>query len=130
MKVLLASATFGKASSAPIESLTERGFEVVRNPYGRRMTAPEVKETAEGCAGIVSGLEPLSRDVLTALPALRCISRVGSGLDNVDTEAAAELGIVVRTTPEAPVRAVAPGQAAVFDAGDVVLGGGWLAADA
>jgi tRNA-specific 2-thiouridylase len=25
-----------------------------------------------------------------------------------------------------PVGSVAPGQAAVFDAGDVVLGGGWL----
>ena len=29
---------------------------------------------------------------------------------------------------DAPVRAVAPGQAAVFDVGDAVLGGGWLAA--
>jgi tRNA-specific 2-thiouridylase len=29
---------------------------------------------------------------------------------------------------DAPVTAVAPGQAAVFDAGDVVLGGGWLGA--
>jgi len=28
---------------------------------------------------------------------------------------------------DAPVAAVAPGQAAVFDAGDVVLGGGWIA---
>jgi tRNA-specific 2-thiouridylase len=33
----------------------------------------------------------------------------------------------VRVHFDAPVRAVAPGQAAVFDAGDVVLGGGWLA---
>ena len=27
-----------------------------------------------------------------------------------------------------PVAAVAPGQAAVFDRGEVVLGGGWIAA--
>jgi tRNA-specific 2-thiouridylase len=32
----------------------------------------------------------------------------------------------VRIDFDAPVRAVAPGQAAVFYAGDVVLGGGWL----
>jgi tRNA-specific 2-thiouridylase len=36
----------------------------------------------------------------------------------------------VRVHFDQPVRAVSPGQAAVFDAGDVVLGGGWLAADA
>lgn len=34
----------------------------------------------------------------------------------------------VRVHFDAPVRAVAPGQAAVFDLGDAVLGGGWLAA--
>jgi tRNA-specific 2-thiouridylase len=28
---------------------------------------------------------------------------------------------------DAPVVAVSPGQAAVFDSGDVVLGGGWIA---
>jgi tRNA-specific 2-thiouridylase len=35
-------------------------------------------------------------------------------------------GVVVHF--DAPVRAVTPGQAAVFDVGDAVLGGGWLAA--
>ena len=32
-----------------------------------------------------------------------------------------------RVVFDAPVRAVAPGQAAVFYDGDVVLGGGWIA---
>ena len=36
-----------------------------------------------------------------------------------------DAGALVRF--DAPVVAVAPGQAAVFDAGDVVLGGGWIA---
>ena len=48
--------------------------------------------------------------------------------------AAATLGLLrdarVRVHFEEPVRAVCPGQAAVFDQGDVVLGGGWLAAEA
>jgi tRNA-specific 2-thiouridylase len=34
-----------------------------------------------------------------------------------------------RITFEAPQRAVAPGQAAVFYDGDLVLGGGWIARD-
>lgn len=107
MKVLIASASFGRLSEAPIQSLAERGYEVIRNPFARRMTESEIIETAAGCSGILSGLEPLSRDVLRSLPGLRCISRCGSGVDNVDTEAAKELGIIVRTTPTAPVRAVA-----------------------
>jgi D-3-phosphoglycerate dehydrogenase len=71
------------------------------------MTAQEVIEVAEGCAGIISGLEPLNRDVIHALTSLRCISRLGSGLDNVDLTAAQEHGVTVKNTPMAPVRAVA-----------------------
>ena len=37
-------------------------------------------------------------------------------------------GGTARVVFDDPVRAVAPGQAAVFYAGDVVLGGGWIAA--
>ncbi len=107
MKVLIASASFGKLSELPLKRLSSRGFEVMRTPYHRRMTASEVAEVARGCCGIVSGLEPLTREVLTALPELRCISRVGSGLDNVDLDAARELGIRVAATPTAPVTAVA-----------------------
>jgi D-3-phosphoglycerate dehydrogenase len=45
--------------------------------------------------------------VLVRAPRLKVISRCGTGLDNVDLEAAAELGIQVRNTPDAHVDAVA-----------------------
>ena len=37
------------------------------------------------------------------------------------------MALCARVIFDAPVRAVAPGQAAVFYQGDVVLGGGWIA---
>jgi D-3-phosphoglycerate dehydrogenase len=87
--------------------LSGAGFEVIINPHGRRLTAEEVIGLAKGCIGIIAGLEPLDRDVLDQLPGLRCISRVGVGVDNIDLESAAEKGVEVRITPNGPTQAVA-----------------------
>ncbi|MYR47707.1 hydroxyacid dehydrogenase [Streptomyces sp. SID4928] len=64
-------------------------------------------ELAADCTGIIAGNEPLTAEVLRALPRLRCISRCGTGTDNIDLDAARALGISVRRTPDAPVTAVA-----------------------
>jgi D-3-phosphoglycerate dehydrogenase len=106
-KVLISPSSFGQCGTEPIDLLTKAGFEPIINPYGRRLTAEEVVGLAHECIGIVAGLEPLDRDVLDQLPALRCISRVGVGLDNVDLQTAAAKGIEVRNTPDGPTQAVA-----------------------
>jgi tRNA-specific 2-thiouridylase len=64
-----------------------------------------------------------------APPAAGTRARVRVRYSHEGADAALEPGSdgSVRVHFDAPVRAVAPGQAAVFDAGDVVLGGGWLA---
>ena len=59
------------------------------------------------CAGLIAGTEPIDRDVFCAAPQLKVVSRIGVGLDNVDLAAADEFGVVVRTTPDAPIQAVA-----------------------
>lgn len=84
-------------------------FEVIMNPFGRRLSESEVAEllALHRPIGMVAGVEPLSRAVLSAADGLKVISRCGTGLDNVDLEAARELGIVVRNTPLAPVASVA-----------------------
>lgn len=106
-KVLLSPSSFGKISTVPIDILTQAGYEVVNNPFGRKLTEKEVIELANGCVGIVAGVELLSRYVMDALPNLKCISRVGVGMDNVDLEYANEKGIIVVNTPDGPTRAVA-----------------------
>ena len=81
----------------------------IKNPYHRMLTEAEVLELIEQYQpiGICAGVEPLTRNVLAQAKSLKVISRLGAGLDSVDLQAAADLGIKVFNTPDAPVVAVA-----------------------
>lgn len=107
MKVLVSPTAFGQCGNEPLDLLDEAEIEAVMNPYHRRLSAQEVVELASGCQGIIAGVEPLDAYVLERLPHLRCISRVGVGLQNVDLQAAAACGVAVRNTPDGPTAAVA-----------------------
>jgi D-3-phosphoglycerate dehydrogenase len=96
----------GEVSPLPFEILKENGYEVINNPYGRKLTEDEVIALAGDCIGIVAGVEPLTPKVMDALPKLKCISRVGVGMDNVDLEYAKQKGIIVVNTPDGPTRGV------------------------
>lgn len=106
-KVLTSPSSFGQISEEPFEILKQNGFEVINNPFGRRMTAKEVMEVAPDVVGIVAGVEPLNKEVMDTLTNLKCISRVGVGMDSVNLEYAETKGIIVVNTPNGPTRAVA-----------------------
>lgn len=106
-KVLLSPSSFGQVGDEPIYLLKRNGFEIIYNPYGRKLTEEEVITLAEDCIGIVAGVEPLNSKVMDALPNLKCISRVGVGMDNVDLDYAKHKGITVVNTPDGPTRSVA-----------------------
>jgi D-3-phosphoglycerate dehydrogenase len=77
------------------------------NPYGRKLTEGEVLELLADCDGVIAGTEPLTARVLCAAKRLKVISRCGAGLDNVDLQAALDLGILVTRTADVPAQAVA-----------------------
>ena len=77
------------------------------NPNKRRLTSDEVVSLGSDCIGIIAGLEKLDADTLSRFANLRVVSRLGSGVDNVDLEAAKQYGIHVRSTPYGPTRAAA-----------------------
>ena len=106
-KVLLSPSSFGQCGLEPINILKQQGFEIVYNPYGRKLSEKEVIELAKDCIGIVAGVEPLTKRVMDALSRLKCISRVGVGMDSVDLEYAKQKGVVVVNTPNGPTRGVA-----------------------
>jgi D-3-phosphoglycerate dehydrogenase len=105
--VLVGPSSFAESDPAARLALLDAGFDVIDNPYRRRLTRDELLALlTPDVVGLVAGLEPLDRAVLEQ-SALRVVSRCGSGLSNVDVAAARELGIAVRSTPDAPVDAVA-----------------------
>lgn len=106
-KILICTSRFAESDNKPLKLLESQNFDVIQNPYKRTLTEDEVIHLANACSGIISGSEPLNKRVLEALPELRCISRVGVGLDNIDLTIAEKQGIRVKNTPDAPTRAVA-----------------------
>ena len=86
-----------------------RTLNIIKNPYKRKLTETEVDAMIQEYKpiGIIAGVEPLTRKVLERAEGLKIISRYGVGLDSVDLKAAAEFGIQVFNTPDAPTVAVA-----------------------
>ena len=106
-KILTSPSSIGQISPEPFDLLKSNGYEIINNPYGRKLTESEVISLASDCIGIVAGVEPLNSKVIDALPNLRCISRVGVGMDSVDISYAESKDIKVLNTPNGPTRAVA-----------------------
>jgi D-3-phosphoglycerate dehydrogenase len=111
MKTILATtSSFAKGAPQRLETMKGHGFEVVLNPYGRKLEEKELLDLLEKHQplGLLAGTEAITRQVLQAAKDyLRVISRVGAGWDNVDHQAAAELGIRVYRTPGVLTQAVA-----------------------
>jgi len=103
MKVIITTSSFGEDG---IQTLEKSGFEVINNPYGRKITQTELTSLLESVHGVIAGLEQYDYDILSNSE-LKVISRCGSGLSNIDLEAAKELGIAVYNTPEGPTQSVA-----------------------
>ena len=107
MKIFISTTSFAEYDKKPLELLRSAGFEVILNPYKRKLKPEEIVALASDCDGIIAGVEQITEEVLRSLPKLKAISRCGVGLDNVDLEAAEKRGILISNTPNAPSQAVA-----------------------
>ena len=105
-KVLIGPSTFAAIDREPLDKLLAAGFEVIGNPFGRKIAKKELISLLPGVNGLIAGLETLDREVME-LSDLKVISRCGSGMSNVDQEAAKDLGIKVYNTPDGPTNSVA-----------------------
>ena len=107
IRVFISTSSFAKYDASPLDLLKDAGLAVQLNPHGRKLTPDECLNLYKDIEGLIAGTEALTAEVLKSAGNLRVISRCGAGGDNVDQEAARELGLKVFTTPDAPTQAVA-----------------------
>jgi glyoxylate reductase len=75
-------------------------FDVIAHPTEHGRSEEDlITILAEADAAITLLQDPVTRRVLEANPNLRCVSNFAVGYNNVDVEAARELGVVVTNTP-------------------------------
>jgi len=106
-KILISPSSFGKLDTHPLRILQDKGYSFINNPYGRKLTEEETIELGSECLGIIAGVELYNKKIIDNLPSLRCISRVGVGMDSIDLSYAKEKGISILNTPNGPTQAVA-----------------------
>ncbi len=83
------------------------GYEVLFCEPGRQPTEEELVQLLPGCVGYLAGVEQVSGKVLRSAVDLRAISRNGTGVDNVDLDAAAANQVAVLRAEGANARGVA-----------------------
>jgi glyoxylate reductase len=75
-------------------------FDVVAHPTEHgRAEEDMITILADADAAIVLLQDPITRRVLEANPTLRCVSNFAVGYNNIDVDAARELGVTVTNTP-------------------------------
>lgn len=106
-KILVTPRSLSKNGHPALDDLRKAGFEVVFATPGKQPTEAELSAVLPECCGYLAGVEPVSGAVLRKCSKLKVISRNGVGIDNVDLDAASEMGISVVKAVGANSRGVA-----------------------
>jgi len=106
--VLITTSSFQLNGNEYLTRLRQADFEVILNPYKRRLSEEEINGLLREHepVGMIAGVEPLTAAVIGSAKSLKVISRCGVGTDSVDLEAAEASGIPVTITPGGPTAAV------------------------
>jgi D-3-phosphoglycerate dehydrogenase len=106
-KIAVTPRSLSQNGHSALDLLGSANYEIIFPTPGRQPTLEEQKIFLPQCVGYLAGVEQIGSDILHQCVDLKVISRNGIGVDNIDLEAAKELGIVVETVPGANSRGVA-----------------------
>ena len=106
-RVLISAPRFLASVEEFRSRLEAAGIEFVIVPVRERLSESELLEVVDTIDGAICGDDEFTERVMRAAPRLKVISKWGTGIDSIDTHAAARLGIRVCNTPNAFTDAVA-----------------------
>lgn len=111
-RVLVSSPQIRPSIDRYRDLLAREGIEIEITNANQMLSEAELLEIIEEFDGVIASDDEFTERVLRSAPRLKVVSKWGTGVDSIDLEVAAELGIRVMNTPGAFSDAVA----------DVVMG--------
>ena len=98
-KVVASAVTFGKYFPAMIQRLEEADCEVILNPFGRPFTNEEMLAYARDADALIVGTDKVPKAVIEQFHQMKIIAKHGVGVDAIDKDQAAKMGIIVTNAP-------------------------------
>lgn len=89
------------------DEMEKHDIEIVLPDVEERLSEDELLEYISDIDGVICGDDRFTERVLDSAPRLKVISKWGTGIDSIDSDACAERGIPVYNTPDAFSDAVA-----------------------
>lgn len=105
--VLACPVNFIQNCQAGLRLLEENGCTVHANLHGRPFTRAELLQAIPEMDAVIAAFEPWDEEAFQAAPRLKVVTRSGTGLDSVDTDAARRHGVMVCNCPGANAASVA-----------------------
>ena len=106
-KILVTPRSITRDGHPALQRLEAAGYEVILSTPGQQPDEQELLRLLPGCIGYLAGVEPVGVKVLEAATELRAISRNGTGVNNIDLEAAERLRVRILRAAGANARGVA-----------------------
>lgn len=105
--ILITPRSLTRGEHPVLDVLKQAGYKLVFATPGQQPDEAELLQLLPGCVGMLAGVEKITARVLEAAVGLRVISRNGTGIDNIDLEAAERLGVKILRADGANARGVA-----------------------
>lgn len=106
-KIVIAPKSFIEDKDTAMSIMGKYDVEPIFNDTGFTLTEDQLLDWCKDAHGLLTSLDPVTEKVLTECKYLKAISKYGSGLDNIDLEAAKRLGVQVRRAENSNSQSVA-----------------------
>ena len=85
LKVFIATSSFNEKPSNIIKEIEIENYEFLKNPLKKKLTNQQLIKYAKDCEFIIAGTDNYDKDTINKLSKLKYLFRMGSGVDNIDT---------------------------------------------